>query len=38
MSIKRNTDRIIYGVVCVLVTWVVVGYLVMFICKLCGVE
>lgn len=34
MNNRNNLDSILYGVVCVIATWVVVGYLVMGVCKL----
>ena len=34
MNNKNNLDSFLYGVVCVIATWVVVGYLVMGFCKL----
>ena len=34
MNRKNNLDEILYGIVCVIASWVFGGYLVMFICKI----
>jgi hypothetical protein len=34
MNRKNELDSILYGVVCVIATWVIVGYLVMGVCTL----